>query len=157
MEAKGTGFESHAFYEASSIRKVDSTYYFIWSSFVNHELCYATSQYPDRDFQYRGVIISNGDIGYKGRKPEERLNTTGNNHGSIICVQGQWYIFYHRHTHNRSCCRQACAEKIQLLPDGSIPQVEMTNCGLNNGSLAAEAPTLPPLPAICTAAIWAIL
>lgn len=89
MEAKGTGFESHAFYEASSIRKVDSTYYFIWSSFVNHELCYATSQYPDRDFQYRGVIISNGDIGYKGRKPEERLNTTGNNHGSIICVQGQ--------------------------------------------------------------------
>lgn len=138
MESSGTGFEEHAFYEASSIRKIADTYYFIWSSFVNHELCYATSKYPDRGFQYRGVIISNGDIGYNGRKPKDRLNTTGNNHGSIICVQGQWYIFYHRHTHNRSCCRQACAEKIRILPDGSIPQVEMTNCGLNNGPLVTK-------------------
>ena len=138
MEARGTAFENHAFYEASSIRKVNGTYYFIWSSFVNHELCYATSSYPDRDYQYKGVIISNGDIGYKGRKPEDRLNTTGNNHGSIECINGQWYIFYHRHTHNRSCSRQACAEKIIVLPDGTIPQVEMTNCGLNDGPLQAE-------------------
>lgn len=135
MEAKGTGFEEHAFYEASSIRKVGDTYYFIWSSFVNHELCYATSRYPDRDFVYRGVIISNGDVGYQGRKPNERVNTTGNNHGSIEQINGQWYVFYHRHTHNRSCCRQACAERITILPDGSIPQVEMTNCGLNGGPL----------------------
>lgn len=138
MEAKGSGFEEHAFYEASSIRKVGDTYYFIWSSFVNHELCYATSKYPDRDFKFRGVIISNGDIGYQGRKPEDRLNTTGNNHGSIEYINGQWYIFYHRHTHNRSCSRQACAERIEILPDGTIPQVEMTNCGLNGGPLAAE-------------------
>ncbi|MBQ9843673.1 MAG: hypothetical protein IJO31_05910, partial [Oscillospiraceae bacterium] len=26
------------------------TYYFIYSSQQNHELCYATSKYPDRDF-----------------------------------------------------------------------------------------------------------
>lgn len=138
MESKGTGFEAHAFYEASSIRKVGNMYYFIYSSHVNHELCYATSKYPDRDFQYRGVIISNGDIGYHGRKNSDRLNTSGNNHGSIEYIGGQWYIFYHRHTHNRSCSRQACAEKIEFLPDGTIPQVEMTNCGLNGGPLAAE-------------------
>lgn len=138
MEAKGTGFEDHAFYEACSIRKIGDTYYFIWSSFVNHELCYATSKYPDRDFRFGGVIISNGDIGYHGRAAEDRLNTTGNNHGSIEQINGQWYIFYHRHTHNSTFSRQACAEKIEILPDGTIPQVEMTNCGLNGGPLGGE-------------------
>ena len=130
MEAKGTEFAEHSFYEGSSIRKANGKYYFIYSSHVNHELCYAVSEYPDRDFKYGGVIISNGDIGYRGRIPRDRLNTTGNNHGSIECINGQWYIFYHRHTHNRSCCRQACAEKIEILLDGSIPQVEMTSTGL---------------------------
>lgn len=138
LEAKGTSFWDHSFYEGSSIRKIGNTYYFIYSSHVNHELCYATSKYPDRDFRYCGVIISNGDVGYKGRKLEDRVNTTGNNHGSIECINGQWYIFYHRHTHNTSFSRQACAEKIQILPDGSIPQVEMTSCGLNDGPLKAE-------------------
>lgn len=132
MEAKGTKFAEHSFYEGSSIRKVNGKYYFIYSSQVNHELCYAVSDYPDRDFKYGGVIISNGDVGYHGRKPEDRLNATGNNHGSIECINGQWYVFYHRHTHNRSCCRQACAEKIEILPDGSIPQAEMTSTGLKN-------------------------
>ena len=130
MEAKGTDFAEHSFYEGSSIRKVNGKYYFIYSSQVNHELCYAVSDYPDWGFKYGGVIISNGDIGYKGRKAKDRLNTTGNNHGSIEQINGQWYIFYHRHTHNRSCCRQACAEKIEILPDGSIPQVEVTSAGL---------------------------
>ena len=27
------------------------------------------------------------------------------------------------------------AERVTLLPDGSIPQVEMTSCGLNGGPL----------------------
>ncbi len=130
MEAKGTEFAEHSFYEGSSIRKVNGKYYFIYSSQVNHELCYAVSEYPDEDFKYGGVIISNGDVGYQGRLSEERLNTTGNNHGSIECINGQWYVFYHRHTHNRSCCRQACSEKISILPDGSIPQVEMTSTGM---------------------------
>lgn len=130
MEAKGTDFAAHSFYEGSSIRKVNGKYYFIYSSQVNHELCYAVSEHPDRGFKYGGVIISNGDIGFQGRKAKDRLNTTGNNHGSIEQINGQWYIFYHRHTHNRSCCRQACAEKIEILPDGSIPQVEMTSTGL---------------------------
>lgn len=136
MEAKGTDFAEHSFYEGSSIRKVNGKYYFIYSSQVNHELCYAVSDYPDRGFKYGGVIISNGDIGYRGRKPKDRLNTTGNNHGSIQQINGQWYIFYHRHTHNRSCCRQACAEKIEILSDGSIPQVEMTSTGLKTEPFA---------------------
>lgn len=147
IDAAGTSFENHAFFEASSIRKIDDTYYFIYSSEVCHELCYATSKYPNRDFVYGGVIVSNGDIGYRGRSEEKRLAVTGNNHGSIVCVNGQWYIFYHRHTNKTSFSRQGCAEKITILSDGRIPQVEMTSCGLNDGPLAPAGSY--PAPIAC--------
>lgn len=129
---KGTSFEKHAFFEASSIRKIGSTYYFIYSSMLGHELCYATSPRPDRDFVYGGTIVSNGDVGYHGRKEKDRLNTTGTNHGSIECINGQWYIFYHRNTNKTAYSRQACAEPIAILPDGSIPQVEITSQSFGN-------------------------
>lgn len=134
----GNGYKNHIFFEASSIRKVGQTYYFIYSSTNNHELCYATSKYPDRDFVFGGTIVSNGDIFYQGRNPKDRLNHTGTNHGSIECINGQWYVFYHRLTHQSDYSRQACAEKITILPDGSIPQVEITSCGLNNGPLPGK-------------------
>lgn len=135
---EGKAYKKHLFFEGSSIRRIGKTYYFIYSSVNNHELCYATSPYPDRGFQYRGTIVSNGDIGYQGRKPKDRLNHTGTNHGSIECIHGQWYVFYHRLTHQSDYSRQACAERIQILPDGSIPQVETTSCGLNGGPLAGK-------------------
>lgn len=142
----GSDYKNHGFFEGSSIRKIQDTYYYIYSSLNNHELCYATSQYPDRDFVYGGTIVSNGDIFYQGRNPKDRLNHTGTNHGSIECVNGQWYVFYHRLTHQSDYSRQACAEKITFLPDGSIPQVEITSCGLNDGPLKGEG-TYPA--AIC--------
>ena len=135
---KDSSFYGHAFYEASSIRKIGGTYYFIYSSENSNELCYAVSPYPDRDFVYGGTIISNGDVGYNGRPAKDRLNMTANNHGSLECVNGQWYIFYHRQTHNSTFSRQACAEKVEILTDGSIPQVACTSCGLNDGPLAAS-------------------
>lgn len=73
FSADGTSFEGHAFYEASSIRKVGNLYYFVYSSQLSHELCYAVSKYPDRGFTYGGTIISNGDVGFRGRKEEDRL------------------------------------------------------------------------------------
>ena len=135
---KGTSFEAHPFFEGSSMRKVGRKYYFIYSSWQNHELCYATSDQPDRDFVFGGTIISNGDIGYRGRDTQHKLNMTGTTHGSIIEINGQWYVFYHRLTHKSDYSRQACAEKIRILEDGSIPQAEMTSCGLNDGPLSAE-------------------
>ena len=135
---KGTSFEAHPFFEGSSMRKVGEKYYFIYSSWLNHELCYATSDYPDKDFCFGGTIVSNGDVGYKGRKAYARLNMTGTTHGSIIKINGQWYVFYHRLTHKSDYSRQSCAEKIEIRKDGSIPQVEITSCGLNDGPLKAE-------------------
>lgn len=138
FDAMGTEFEHHAFFEASSMRKIGDTYYFIYSSQVSHELCYAVSKYPDREFHYGGVIVSNGDIGYKGRKESDRVAMSGNNHGSLVCVENQWYIFYHRQTHKTTYSRQGCAEKVTIAPNGSIAQVEVTSCGLNEGPLLAE-------------------
>lgn len=136
-KVRKTSFAGHAFFEGSSIRKIGGTYYFIYSSLLNHELCYATSKYPDRDFCYGGTIISTGDIGLNGRKAKDRLNHTGTTHGSIECIGGQWYVFYHRLTHGSGYSRQACAEKITINPDGSIRQVPVTSCGLNDGFLPA--------------------
>lgn len=138
LDANGTEWEGHAFCEASSMRKIGDTYYFIYSSQVYHELCYATSVFPNKGFKYGGVIVSNGDIGYKGKCIEEKIALTGNNHGSIECINGQWYIFYHRQTNKTCYSRQGCAEKIEILPDGSIPQIEITSCGLNDGALIAK-------------------
>ncbi len=137
----GTPFETssegkgHGFFEGSSIRKIKDKYYFIYSSCDNHELCYAVSDFPDRDFVYGGTIVSNGDIGLFGRRPEERLNITGTTHGSIECIQGQWYVFYHRLTHKSDYSRQGCAEKITIDENGRIQQAEITSCGLNDGPL----------------------
>lgn len=131
-------FDGHEFFEASSMRKVGEKYYFIFSSQKNHELCYAVSDYPDRDFVYGGTIVSNGDVGVNGIDDEHRMNMTGTTHGSIIEINGQWYVFYHRLTHKSDYSRQACAEKIYIADDGSISQVEITSCGLNDGALKAE-------------------
>ncbi|MBQ8514327.1 MAG: family 43 glycosylhydrolase [Ruminococcus sp.] len=137
-DTRGTSFEEHPFFEASSMRKMGETYYFVYSSKQNHELCYATSKYPDRDFVFGGTLVSNGDVGMNGREEKDRLNMTGTTHGSIENIGGQWYVFYHRLTHKSDYSRQACAEKITVNPDGSIRQAEITSCGLNDGALPAK-------------------
>jgi hypothetical protein len=134
--SEGTGYEGHEFFEASSMRKVGSKYYFIYSSTWGHELCYAVSNKPDKDFFYGGTLISNGDIYLDGRK--EPLNYIGNNHGSIVEINGQWYVFYHRQTNRHQFSRQGCAEPIVINADGSIHQVEMTSCGLNGKPLSGK-------------------
>jgi hypothetical protein len=135
---EGTGFEEHEFFEAASIRKIGNKYYFIYSSINGHELCYGVSDYPDKDFQYGGILISNGDIGLDERSEEEAVNYIGNNHGSIVCIKDQWYVFYHRHTNRTQFSRQGCAEKITLEENGFFSQAEMTSCGLNDGPLCKK-------------------
>ncbi len=136
---QGSGFEGHEFFEASSIRKVGDTYYFIYSSVVMHELCYAVSKSPTSGFTYGGVLVSNCDLHIDSYKPAELPMAYGaNNHGSMVQIKNDWYIFYHRQTNNTWYSRQGCAEKLTILPDGSIPQVEITSCGLNGGPLAGK-------------------
>nr|WP_312876154.1 family 43 glycosylhydrolase [Paenibacillus frigoriresistens] len=133
---KGSGFEGHEFFEAPSIRKKGDTYYFIYSSIIMHELCYATSKCPTKDFVYQGVIVSNNDLHIDSYKPANKpMYYGGNNHGSIVEMNEKWYIFYHRHTNGTNFSRQGCIEQIEFREDGTIPQVEMTSCGSNGGPL----------------------
>lgn len=109
------------FYEACSPRKIGNTYYLIYSPKRGSRLAYATSDSPTGPFTYRGYIIDNG-VEYPG----------GNNHGSVARINGQWYIFYHRMTNGTIMSRRACVEKIKILPDGTIPAVEMTSLGFED-------------------------
>lgn len=136
----GTAYEGHEFFEAASVRKLDGRYYFIYSSQLGHELCYAVSDRPDGGFRYGGTIVSIGDVGLRGIKGvKDACNYCGNTHGSI-CTDafGNRYIFYHRQTNRHCFSRQSCAERIEIAPDGSIAQVEVTSCGLNGGPLAGR-------------------
>lgn len=109
------------FYEAASLRKIGDTYYFIYSPKRGSRLAYATSDKPMGPYTYRGYIVDNG-VDYPA----------GNNHGSICRIGNQWYIFYHRMTNGSVMSRRACVEKIEILPDGTIPPVEMTSLGFSD-------------------------
>jgi len=123
----------HAFYEAPSIRKIKNLYYLIYSSNENNELCYATSLFPNKNFVYRGVIISNTDMNYKGNKKAFAFG--GTIHGSIENINNKYYVFYHRLTRNSNFSRQVCAERIEIDENGGIKQVEMTSIGLDDKPL----------------------
>jgi hypothetical protein len=58
------------FFEACSMRKVNGTYYLIYSPKHCTRLAYATSDKPTGPFTYRGYIIDNG-VDFPG----------GNDHG----------------------------------------------------------------------------
>ncbi|HIS52188.1 MAG TPA: family 43 glycosylhydrolase [Candidatus Onthomonas avicola] len=110
--------EPFCFFEACSPRKCGDLYYLIYSPKRGSCLDYATSESPCGPFTYRGTIIDNG-IDYPA----------GNNHGSICRIGNQWYVFYHRMTNGTITSRRGCVERIEILPDGTIPQVEMTSLG----------------------------
>lgn len=136
-EGKGTPYEGHEFFEASSLRKFGGKYYFVYSSCVNHELCYAVSDNPLGGFEYGGVLVSIGDVGIDGVTADKARGYLGNTHGGMLNIGDDYYIFYHRQTNRNSFSRQACAEKLEF--DGEkFAQARLTSCGLNGGPLAGK-------------------
>ena len=135
-EGEGS-FPNHEFFEASSIRKDGKKYIFVYSSRHNHELCYAVSDYPDRDFTFGGTLVDQGDLFLHGNEDETKaLNYLGNTHGGMLNIGADWYIFYHRQTNQHSYSRQACAERLEHPAPGVFKQAEVTSCGLNGGPLS---------------------
>ncbi len=152
--AQGPGsFAGHGFFEASSIRKYDGCYVFVYSSEHNHELCYAVSDRPDQGFVYGGVLVSIGDVGLPGRADEAHAaNYLGNTHGGLLRIGDDYYVFYHRQTNRSSYARQACAEKLQRDAEGRFLQAEVTSCGLNGGPLVGKG--IYPARIACN--LWSI-
>ena len=104
------------FQEGISPHKINGTYYLVFAAGENKS--YATSDSPNGPFTYRGVIVSQAVDA-----------NSGNIHGGLAEINGQWYVFYHRQTNRTVFSRRACVERITILPDGSIPQVEQTSLG----------------------------
>ena len=132
-------FDENPFFEASSIRKIRGRYYFIYSPLPNtHNLCYAVSDYPDRDFVYQGVLVSNADIFAEDPDRQIPVNYWGNNHGSILELGDEYYIFYHRNTGHCPYARQGCLERLTLLDNGRFLQAEITSLGFARTAIAAR-------------------
>ena len=126
--------EAARFFEASSMRKINGMYYFVYSA-IGTGLHYYYSKYHDRDFVYGGLIHSTSDIGINGHTADNPSYPVHNTHGGIVFLNGQYYIFNHRVTNNSYYCRQGVAEPIEIESSGKIRQVEATSCGLNGGPL----------------------
>ncbi|MFI3213663.1 MAG: family 43 glycosylhydrolase [Eubacteriales bacterium] len=115
--------EEHFFHEGSSMRKIGDTYYAVYACMERGKptaLGYATSKSPLGPFTYQGILIDND-----GADPE-----TWNNHGSIECFGGQWYVFYHKSSRNGRNFRRLCIEPITINADGTIDEVPMTSQGI---------------------------
>ncbi len=140
VTSKGTKFDNgHAFFEASSLRKINGKYYFIYSSYLGHELCYAISDSPKGPFEFMGTLISIGDIGLENHtNPKNAVDFTGNTHGSILTIGNRYYVFYHRQTNLNQFSRQACAEEIFMDENGAFTQAHRTSFGLNGKPLIGQ-------------------
>ncbi len=130
--------EEHEFHEGSSVKKINGKYYYLFADTHRHGdpnrtdgrpscLGYAVSDNPMSGFKYGGVIIDNF-----GCDPK-----VWNNHGSMECWGGQWYVFYHRSTHGTEFSRHVCAEPIFFNEDGSISEVLQTTSGVGDPLLAS--------------------
>lgn len=126
------------FFEASSIRKIKDKYVFIYSRVTNDgefglpstnfTLAYAYSDSPLGPFTYGGTIIDG-----RGRKTLDdgtvifTTHHSGNTHGSICEINGQWYVFYHRQTGTSEYARQAMVAPIEVkVTEGPGGKVEIS-------------------------------
>ncbi len=116
------------FFEASSPRKVLGKYVYIYSKRYevpvpelgvfepcNGFLSYRVSDTPFGPFRDGGDISFNGgEILHDSQGMGTMTYGWGNNHGSIIEVEGQWYVFYHRQTGTDEFSRQAMIEPVDV-------------------------------------------
>lgn len=132
------------FFEASSIRKIDDKYVFVFSRMsgdgewglpsVNYTLAYAYSDNPLGPYTYGGTLID-----ARGRDTDANgitIPTTtpyGNTHGSILEINGKWYVFYHRQTGIDEYARQAMVSPIEVkVEPGKGGKVEISEAELTS-------------------------
>lgn len=141
--AEGNEGDNFRFFEASSLRKVEDKYVFIYSRKTkanefglgasNSTLAYAYSDSPLGPWTYGGTLIDARARETDQNKKPITVQPWGNTHGSILEINGQWYVFYHRCINNDMYSRQATVEPIDVsvTPDGrvEITEAEVTSQG----------------------------
>lgn len=122
------------FHEGSSLRKVGDHYVIVYASeFIDEEhrngghptcLDYAVSTRAEGPYTRRGRIIDNTGID----------PSSWNNHGSIIKLDNQWYVFYHGSSNHTKYARRARVERIEVDEESCrISQAQMTSQGFADG------------------------
>ena len=126
------------FFEASSMRKIKDKYVFVYSRWTeegefglpstNYTLAYAWSDSPLGPFTYGGTIIDGrGRTVDPDGKTIETATPGGNTHGSILEIDGQWYVFYHRQCGTDEFSRQAMVAPIEVkVTEGPGGKVEIS-------------------------------
>lgn len=138
------------FFEASSIRKIKDKYVFIYSRWTaenefglpdsNYTLAYAYSDSPLGPFTYGGTIVDGRARGadINGR-PIVTATPRGNTHGSIVEVNGQWYLVYHRQNGTNEYARQAMAAPIEVkVTEGPGGRVEISEAEYTSEGFETE-------------------
>lgn len=124
------------FFEASSPRKINGKYVLIYSKryeypkpsngvfgSCNGFLSYKWCDTPLGDYRPGGDISFNGGEVITGPDGNGIMTYQwGNNHGSLMKVKDQWYVFYHRQTGCNEYSRQAMVEPVDIAmgKDGKI-------------------------------------
>ena len=124
------------FFEASSPRKINGKYVLIYSKryeypkpengvfgSCNGFLSYKWADSPLGDYKEGGDISFNGGEVITGPDGNGIMTYQwGNNHGSLMKVKDQWYVFYHRQTGCNEYSRQAMVEPVYIAmgKDGKI-------------------------------------
>ncbi|MDE6378378.1 MAG: family 43 glycosylhydrolase, partial [Duncaniella sp.] len=140
------------FFEASSMRKIEDKYVFIYSRFsddgewglpaTNYTLAYAYSDSPLGPFTYGGTLIDcrGRDTDADGRSIAT-ATPVGNTHGSLCKIGQQWWLFYHRQTGLDEFSRQAMVAPVEVSvvtgPGGkvTISEAEYTSEGFETDGL----------------------
>lgn len=113
------------FFEASSMRKIQDKYVFIYSRMMqdgefglpkcNYNIAYAYSDNPLGPWTYGGTLIDGRarDVDDNGNAICT-ANPYGNTHGSLCEINGKWWVFYHRQTGTDEYSRQAMVAPVTV-------------------------------------------
>lgn len=117
--------KTYRFFEASSIRKIEDKYVFIYSRMtadgdfglpqVNYTLAYCYGDSPLGPWTYGGTLIDGRarDVDANGNVIPTAV-PYGNTHGSICEINGRWWLFYHRQTGTDEYSRQAMVAPVTV-------------------------------------------
>ena len=120
------------FFEAASVRKIGEWYYLVYMATDLSGLHYMMSKYPDRGFEHKGLLYSTSKNLLNDGTSVQDAHLIDNNHGSIEEINGEVYVFNHRHTNRSHFSRQVVGDKVTMNEDGTFEPTEYTSYGLRD-------------------------
>jgi len=118
---------SFNFFEASSIRKIGNKYIMIYSGYsgpdyglssTNSALRYAYGDSPLGPWRSGGVLVdSRAPVLNQNGTALTTSNSAHNTHGSLLEINGNWYVFYHRPPRGYGYARQPMVAPVKITWD----------------------------------------